>query len=394
MSATSTPTLQEEDDDPIEHTYSVFIKPPLPPTRRLVILQHPNNQSDNPHGLESPPIAGMRLKSASGMLEADVPIDYNAGYDRHKGMVWGGALQKSAAAKTSLGLAGGFGVGGAPARTRGRQAAAGEDNVEGGDWGEAVRNDRIVRMQTLGGLSTEPKDARYLVAVFQGKNVHLTPVTSLAHLRPQLHHIDASAEQDRITRATAGAGGGASQKDAPAARAIHMTIKSMADGNEAAEETMADRLRGVQVEPWKKMDFADEESPDSWITYQENLLLHTDEGGDEKGADTKGKGPDVKAGEETEAEDGKEGNAGAPDLDERVYGLGTDWGEDELLRAVSGIKADDKKPGEEAVTDRVDAKARGKGKAPVKKELGVKPEPGAEADGAKKVGRPRKPAAA
>lgn len=181
MSASSTPTLQE-DDDPVEHAYSVFIKPPLPANRRLVILQHPNNQSDRPHELESPPVAAMRMKPASGMLEADVPIDYNVGYDRHKGMVWGSALQKSAAAKTSLGLAGGFGVGGAPARTRGRQHA--DDDVEGGDWGEAVRNDRILRMQTLGGLSTEPKDAQYLVAVFQGSTAlpTLFSLLSLSHL--------------------------------------------------------------------------------------------------------------------------------------------------------------------------------------------------------------------
>jgi DNA-directed RNA polymerase-3 subunit RPC5 len=164
MSASSTPTLAEE-DDPIEHTYSVFIKPPLPANRRLFILQHPNTQSDDPPSLRAPPITNMRLKSSSGMLEADVPIDYNVAYDRHKGMVWGAALQKSMAAKTSVGLAGGFGVGGAPARTRGR---GGDDDVEGGDWGEAVRTDKVLRMQTLGGLSTEPNDARYLVAVFQG----------------------------------------------------------------------------------------------------------------------------------------------------------------------------------------------------------------------------------
>lgn len=422
MSASTTPTLQEEDEaDPVEHTYQVFIKPPLPGNRRLVILQHPNTQSDDPDRLEVPPITGMRLKPASGMLEADVPIDYNSSYDRHKGVVWGSALAKSAAAKTSLGLAGGFGVGGAPARTRGRQQA--DDNVEGGDWAEAVRQDKVYRVQTLGGLSTEPSDARYLVAVFQGsksspslfppllpppspqatdtfpvglENVHLTPVTSLAHLRPQLHHIDASAEQDRISRATAGAGGAgnaASQKDAPAPRAIHMTIKSSTDGDDAATETMADRLRGVQLEPWKRIDFADEERDDSWATFQRSLLLRTEDGaGAEAKEETKykGKKPAVGTKEEEDGgeEDlvvaGREGNAGAPDLRERVHGLGTDWGEDELLRAVSGIKADDKKPGEEAVTDRVDRRSSNAKASSVKKEPGVKAEPGKS---------PRKPAA-
>jgi DNA-directed RNA polymerase-3 subunit RPC5 len=155
-----------EDDDPIVHTYSVFIKPPLPAQRKLLVLQHPNTQSDYPDTLQAPPFTDLRLKTGSGMVEADVPLDYNTAYDRHKGIVWGTALQKSAAAKTSLGLSGGFGVGGAPARTRARGAAG--DEVEGGDFNEAVRTDRVLRKQTLGGLSTEPKDARYLVAVFQG----------------------------------------------------------------------------------------------------------------------------------------------------------------------------------------------------------------------------------
>lgn len=160
-----------------------------------------------------------------------------------------------------------------------------------------------------------------------------------------------------------------------------MTIKSTADGDEAATETMADRLRGVQLEPWKKVDFADEERDDSWITYQQSLLLQTYDDVESKDEETdkpeKGKKPAVDGEEEEEEEAvaGKEGNAGAPDLSERVHGLGTDWGEDELLRAVSGIKADEKKPGEEAVTDRVDTSSRDR-KAPVKREPAVKPEPG------------------
>jgi DNA-directed RNA polymerase-3 subunit RPC5 len=180
MSSPAAPPIEE--DDPIVHTYSVFIKPPLPQQRRLLVLQHPNNQSDHPETLRPPPITDIRLKPGSGMLEADVPLDYNTAYDRHKGIVWGSAVQKSAANKTSLGLPGGFGVGGAPARTRGRGAAAGDD-VEGGDWNEALRSDRVLRKQTLGGLSTDSKDARYLVAVFQGSKSflhHLTPFIQLS----------------------------------------------------------------------------------------------------------------------------------------------------------------------------------------------------------------------
>lgn len=178
-----------------------------------------------------------------------------------------------------------------------------------------------------------------------------------------------------------------------------MTIKSTGDGSDdaAAVETMADRLRGVQLEPWKRVDFADEESPASWLTYQRSLLMHAAADEDKKEvvttADAKGKAPAVEGQDEEDTREGA-ADAGAPDLHQRVCGLGTDWGEDELLRAVSGIKADDKKPGEEAVTDHVVASARGKGsKAPGKREPAVKPEPAVEGDGARRIGRLRKPAA-
>jgi DNA-directed RNA polymerase-3 subunit RPC5 len=169
-----------------------------------------------------------------------------------------------------------------------------------------------------------------------------------------------------------------------------MTIKSSADSDEIVTETMADRLRGVQLEHWKKMDYADEDTEDAWLTYQQSLLLHTFDGVEKAGADAKGKQPEVQG--EDAAGGGGEGTAGVSDLDERVPGLGTDWGEDELLRAVSGIKAHDRKPGEEAVTDRVAVDVKGKGKAVVKKTPAVKAEP--EAEGPRGVGRPRKAAAA
>ena len=171
----ATNAAADDDDDPILATYSVFVKPPLPAHRKLMVLQHPNTHSEDPTMLQSPPITEIRLKPGSGMIEADVPIDYDRQYDRLKGMGWGAALQKSLAAKGggSLGLAGGFGMGAAVARTAGARrggagAGADDDDVEGGDWAEAVRVDRVLRTQTLGGLSAPALDARYMVGVFQG----------------------------------------------------------------------------------------------------------------------------------------------------------------------------------------------------------------------------------
>ena len=165
----------DEEDDPVIASYNVLLKPPLPAHRQLLVLQYPNAHSDDPASLRSPPISEIRYKPASGMLEADVPIDHNQQYDRLKGMAWGTALQKSLAAKGggSLGLAGGFGIGAAPARGRRGAAAAAaagadDDEIEGGDWTEAVRADKVLRTQTLGGMSVSPQDARYMVGVFQG----------------------------------------------------------------------------------------------------------------------------------------------------------------------------------------------------------------------------------
>lgn len=143
-----------------------------------------------------------------------------------------------------------------------------------------------------------------------------------------------------------------------------MTIKS-ATGDDVVTETMADRLRGVQLEPWKKMEYIEENDLETWDKYKESLLMSTEA---ELAPEDKGKG------KEPATHDGgvNVGNAGADDLQDRVPGLGTDWGEDELLRAVSGIERDDKKPGEEAVTEPTGAAK--KAIAPKKDEPVVKPE--------------------
>ncbi|KAL1866449.1 hypothetical protein VTK73DRAFT_4683 [Phialemonium thermophilum] len=378
---TSGPTsMTSHEEDPVVASYSVFVKPPLPSNRKLMVLQHPNNHSEHPALLRSPPITELRVKPSSGMIEADVPIDYNQQYDRLKGMNWGAALHKSLAAKGggSLGLAGGFGVGTAQARGRAGPRGREVEEVEGGDWAEAVRLDRVLRTQTLGGMSSPPSDANYMVGVFQERNIHLTPVSSVAHLRPQLHYIDAVAEQERLTRSSAtgsGSGpGGSTGKDGAAggpARAIHMTIKSAAgDGDDVVTETIADRLRRVQVEPWNRLQYADEDTEEAWNAYRECLFLRPD-----------GTVSPVPAPSGATRED----PGGATDLEGRVPQLTTTWGEDELLRGVSGIRAGDKKPGQEAVTDTTSATAH-KGSQAVETPTQNSPR--------KRVGRPPRAAGA
>lgn len=163
------------------------------------------------------------------------------------------------------------------------------------------------------------------------EDLHLTPVSSLIHLRPQLHHIDATTHLERQSSAKDGpassAGAGASSSGAGgSARAIHMTIKNAGDGDKVTTETMADRLRAVQTEPWRKLHYTDENEDDAWDVYTESLFLAPS-----KEAELQAKG---KEGEEEEL----------PDLETMVSKFGTKWGDDELLEAVSGLRKTDLEP--------------------------------------------------
>lgn len=187
-------------------------------------------------------------------------------------------------------------------------------------------------------------------------NLHLTSASSLIHLRPQPHHIDAASEQERNARGiNTGGAGAAPTKEA--ARAIHMTIKQSKDGDdELVQETMADRLKKVQTETWRKMRYVHDESSDAWAMSEEVLYLD-----DAKGKDAQGAG----------------GHAVA-ELADKVAALSTGWREVSMLETTSGIQnpeagikveiSDDETPGAAAAAAAAaatasKAKARGKAKA-------------------------------
>ncbi|KAK1497244.1 DNA-directed RNA polymerase III complex subunit Rpc37 [Colletotrichum tamarilloi] len=338
--ATMEPEIDESfDPDPVVASYDVFFNPSLPQGRKLWVLQQPNRTDPRTTAPTE-----MRLKGRSGMVEVDVPLDYTQSYDKEKGMKWGRQLKASLESKNggTHGLSGGFGVGAPPPRQKRRGDVDLEDDLYL-EWPEAVRQDKVLRTQTLGGQCPDHKEVQYMIGVFQGKDLHLTPVTNLVHLRPQLHHVDAVAQQERNASAAAakesaaaaggpGGAGGASPQSA-AARAIHMTIKTTQDGATAKSETMADRLRSVQMENWRKLKYTDEDNEAAWEIYQESLIMRAP-----------GEKPAPIADEEDEekkkkaAIDGAEEEKPVVDLADKVARLETKWGDDELLEAVSGIK--------------------------------------------------------
>lgn len=169
----------DNDADPIIASYDIYANPPLPENRKLLVLQHPNRQG--PVRAPYKQISEVRVKNKAGFIEVDVPMSHgHADYDRDKGLRWGSALARSTAAKNggSHGLAGGFGVG-VPARgaaAGGGRGAAGKrpDDLERElsmlDWSEAVRQDKVLRTQTLGGQFAIEKETncRWMVGVFKG----------------------------------------------------------------------------------------------------------------------------------------------------------------------------------------------------------------------------------
>lgn len=140
-----------------------------------------------------------------------------------------------------------------------------------------------------------------------------------------------------------------------------MTVKQNTDGSEEiVQETMADRLKKVQLEAWKKMRYVHEEASDSWAVAEEALYLHQPEpavADQEASGGAKGKAP------ETEADPLSQ--PGLPDLVDKVAQLRTAWDEDSMLETTSGIprpqnvkiEISDDEPAAPA------PKAKGKGKA-------------------------------
>ncbi|KAM0275728.1 hypothetical protein ACHAQH_007489 [Verticillium albo-atrum] len=389
------------DDDPIVASYNLLLNPALPQGRKLWVLQQPN--TTNPD--QAPPTE-MRLKSMAGMVEIDVPLDYQRGYDRDKGMHWGRHLKNSLVSKNggTHGLSGGFGVGAAPPRQKKRHDDRDEDLFL--DWSEAVRQDKVLRTQTMGGTCPDSKEVQYMIGVFQGgasgfypslpferlltsrfpEDVHLTPVSNLVHLRPQLHHIDAVTYQERNSSAAASKeNGAAAGSSASAAKAIHMTIKQSGDGSAVQSDTMLDRLRSVQSEHWRKLKYTDENDEAAWEVYNESLHLRDEsakkradvaaeqdldddldmDDNSENGAKDKGKGKASEA-------DGAEGEAASSAVEalsiaDNASKLGTDWKDDDLLEAVSGIvkpkpvsKEEQKQAAEEAAAAQAAAEAAAK----------------------------------
>lgn len=124
-----------------------------------------------------------------------------------------------------------------------------------------------------------------------------------------------------------------------------MTIKTPTEGETVSTETIADRLRFVQSEPWRKMRYTDENEEAAWDVYNDSLFLRTEE-------------------EDPEAQDKKAAVAKEQKtLEQTVPEFNSKWSDDQLLEAVSGIKKPEPKAPTEPEPAAVPVKSEPKGKA-------------------------------
>lgn len=321
---------EQPDSDPIKATYDVYIKPHISANRQIYILQFPNRDSKQPYSaaLQSKPYK-LRIKPKAGMVEMEVPIDPWRNYDREKGIKWGESMRKSQMAKGggSYGLPGGFGIGAAQPSGRGRgrgevdDIALQERLLE--DYAGAVQREQVLVRQTLGGqmVAVEDTTPQYMIGAFRNSKslasfghfttfalnlssqdvtanlyakdqLHLTPVDNIVQMRPQFHHLDAQAEQERLGRPRDPNATAARPSEA---RAIHMTVKSTADGEEDTVDNIATRISTAQAEEWKRLRFVDENSAEAWEVFHEHLFIGQ---GDDKAAqeDSLSKVPRLRSG--------------------------------------------------------------------------------------------------
>ncbi|KAI0993011.1 hypothetical protein K3495_g15173 [Podosphaera aphanis] len=269
-----------DDNDPIKASYDVFVKPRISGERRVYILQFPNRDARQNYNASSgaQPLK-MRIKPKAGMVEIDVPIQPFDDYDREKGIKWGHSMKKSQISKGggSHGLPGGFGIGGAPPSTKGKGKEKNTENevfnqeeiLE--DFEAAVKKELVLLKQTLGGQSILKSDTtpQYMIGTFRKDQLHLTPVDEIVQMRPQFHHIDATTEQERLSRVRETAAPKSSE-----VRAVQMSVKSHTDYEKRdGEISIAERIAAVQSEAWKLHQYIDEDTDEAWGEYSESMFV-------------------------------------------------------------------------------------------------------------------------
>lgn len=154
-----------------------------------------------------------------------------------------------------------------------------------------------LNVQTLGGkiVTPSPGDPIYMLGTFQNSSLHLSRLDALVQVRPELHHLDAADEFERIRNTAAfaqrakGKDGGGVNGDItapplptptrPESKAIDIKLKSNGPhDNDISTNTNAKLLRAIQQEPWQTYEWIDEDESESHLMSTKALHLPDQQG--------------------------------------------------------------------------------------------------------------------
>lgn len=173
--------IDTDDDDPVVAEYDVYITPEAD-AQQLYVLQYLNRPLDQALSKKnhSEP-TGLRVKTESGFIEVDVPVNISQNYNRVAGVRWGEAMRKTQQiGQKAFGIASGF------ERTMpraGNRAGPGEgaapppvtvdddDNLEEyvTHFEDANEKGHVLNVQTFGGqiLMDDGKGPSYMLGTFR-----------------------------------------------------------------------------------------------------------------------------------------------------------------------------------------------------------------------------------
>ncbi|KAF2739091.1 hypothetical protein EJ04DRAFT_9756 [Polyplosphaeria fusca] len=283
--AKAAPAADDDDDDPVIAEYDVYITPQM--QQQLLLLQYMNRAKNNPltqeHGSRP---TEMRIKPVTGFVEVDVPVDIHTSYNRREAVKYGEALRHGkVVGQTAYGVAGGLekvmphtanrtGTGTAsPAAAP--PSIPDDDNMDQyvENFNDANEKGHVLNKVTYGGqiFKREEDEPHYMIGAFKGNQLHLTKLDAVVQMQPTVNHISA-VDHLEVMRRKRDAQEGAKPQEAKTALATYK--KSNADT--PAEKTL-EFLQAAKTERWTKLQYFDEDMPESHQVFEDRLCLKNTE---------------------------------------------------------------------------------------------------------------------
>ncbi|KAI9894982.1 MAG: hypothetical protein M1814_000204 [Vezdaea aestivalis] len=267
--------------DPVVKSWKVFYNPHPDDDRKLFLLDYVTRMNKEPltSKYKGQQVLEVRVKDATGQVELDFNIETSVGYDADVGLRYSTALNGSGLlnAGGSYGLAGGLstqhGTPSGAAQVKKQHQSGSPAQVDQPLVSPSRTNSKvsIYSKQTIGGhlIPKSPQGTTFMLGTFdegqpfpspffsrtwltEPDGLHLTPVDAIVQMLPEYQHIDAVADQGRVTKRLQREA--VEPREPGEARAVQMSVKS-ADGEEFDVGDLHQQLANNQSEQWTRMAY-------------------------------------------------------------------------------------------------------------------------------------------